>query len=165
MIQRFVKRPVIIEAMQVTDTHSAREACEWINRNGGSAGEWVTSPNVYIETLEGTMTAREGDWVIKGVKGEFYPCKPDIFEATYEPAVAIPRALEGKETPEEGIKEGWGIYRPGDRTRHFYSEGRSLCRRVGFYAAHLFVDTGATTPGEGGCKACFKRLRKRRFGV
>ena len=38
-----------------------------------------------IETLEGNMTAKVGDWIIKGVKGEFYPCKPDIFAATYEP--------------------------------------------------------------------------------
>lgn len=38
-----------------------------------------------IDTLEGTMETRQGDWIIKGVKGEFYPCKPDIFEATYEP--------------------------------------------------------------------------------
>ena len=41
---------------------------------------------VVITTLEGEMTASPGDWIIKGVKGEFYPCKPDIFEATYEPA-------------------------------------------------------------------------------
>lgn len=38
----------------------------------------------YIKTLEGTMTANKGDYIIKGVKGEIYPCKPDIFEATYE---------------------------------------------------------------------------------
>jgi hypothetical protein len=42
--------------------------------------EWM------IQTLEGDMWARPGDWIIKGVQGEFYPCKPDIFEATYEPA-------------------------------------------------------------------------------
>lgn len=39
-----------------------------------------------INTLEGTMTANSGDWIIRGVKGELYPCKPDIFAATYEPA-------------------------------------------------------------------------------
>ena len=43
---------------------------------------------VYIPTLEGTMTAKPGDFIIRGVKGEFYPCKPDIFAATYEPAGA-----------------------------------------------------------------------------
>lgn len=41
--------------------------------------------SLYIPTLEGTMEAAPGDWIIKGVKGEFYPCKPDIFEMTYEP--------------------------------------------------------------------------------
>jgi hypothetical protein len=39
---------------------------------------------VVIETLEGNMTADKGDYIIKGIKGEFYPCKPDIFELTYE---------------------------------------------------------------------------------
>ena len=43
------------------------------------------SGHLLIGTLEGTMAAAPGDWVIKGVAGEFYPCKPDIFEATYEP--------------------------------------------------------------------------------
>lgn len=41
-----------------------------------------------LSTLEGTMRANLGDWIIKGVKGEFYPCKPDIFEATYEPFIS-----------------------------------------------------------------------------
>lgn len=42
--------------------------------------------SLHIETLEGRMTAQPGDWIIRGVQGEFYPCKPDIFEQTYEPA-------------------------------------------------------------------------------
>lgn len=46
---------------------------------------WQTNEAVVIETLEGTMRADPGDWIITGVKGEVYPCKPDIFEATYEP--------------------------------------------------------------------------------
>lgn len=46
-----------------------------------------SAPNeIEIHTLEGRMTAQIGDWIIKGVKGEFYPCKPDIFAATYDPA-------------------------------------------------------------------------------
>jgi len=49
-------------------------------------GAEVMKLPVVIETQEGDMTARPGDWIIKGVKGEFYPCKPDIFEATYESA-------------------------------------------------------------------------------
>lgn len=45
---------------------------------------YLNEGKIYIETLEGTMCANEGDYIIKGVKGEFYPCKPDIFELTYE---------------------------------------------------------------------------------
>lgn len=50
-------------------------------------GIGVSGGSVYIPTLEGTMSAAPGDWIIKGVNGEFYPCKPDIFEKTYEPIV------------------------------------------------------------------------------
>lgn len=45
---------------------------------------WKTDRKIYIETLEGTMEARPGDWIIRGVNGELYPCKPDVFEKTYE---------------------------------------------------------------------------------
>lgn len=44
----------------------------------------ITDVEMEIETLEGTMKANKGDWIIKGVKGELYPCKPDVFEMTYE---------------------------------------------------------------------------------
>lgn len=57
--EKFMKIPVEIEAYQ-------------------------TDEEVYIETLEGVMKAEKGDWIIKGVKGELYPCKPDVFEMTYE---------------------------------------------------------------------------------
>lgn len=50
-----------------------------------------------IRTREGTMTANSGDWIIRGIKGEFYPCKPDIFDATYEPA----DATQPKESPND----------------------------------------------------------------
>jgi hypothetical protein len=65
---------------------------------GGEAQDAAPSGNVYapgllsINTLEGKMWASEGDWIIRGVKGEFYPCKPDIFAATYEPATPQPPA-------------------------------------------------------------------------
>lgn len=45
----------------------------------------ITSAYIMIDTLEGRMKASLNDWIIKGIKGEFYPCRPDIFEATYEP--------------------------------------------------------------------------------
>lgn len=55
---------------------------------------WLHAPVDYglIETLEGNMVVTPGDWIITGVKGEHYPCKPDIFEATYEPAVVLTEA-------------------------------------------------------------------------
>lgn len=61
---KFRKKPVVIEAVQTQERQE-------------------------IHTLEGTMVAEPGDWVITGVKGERYPCKPDIFAATYEPAEEV----------------------------------------------------------------------------
>lgn len=87
---KYRKKPVVIEARQIPATFDYDETCEilgWINDNGGVAGPIDEGPNVvYIATLEGEMEASLGDWIIRGVRGEFYPCKPDIFEATYERA-------------------------------------------------------------------------------
>lgn len=85
---KFRKKPVVIEAVQLTRKYFSN-ALNFIpiNKIGKyNSGEFVED-YCYIEfgTLEGKMTASEGDWIIKGVKGEYYPCKPDIFEATYEP--------------------------------------------------------------------------------
>lgn len=90
---RFRKRPVEIEARQWDGTaEGAGPIIDWILSGDRSAryhDERDASPGarteIAIDTLEGTMMARPGDYVIKGVQGEFYPCKPDIFEATYEP--------------------------------------------------------------------------------
>lgn len=83
---RYRKKPVVIEAI--------RNDGEWepiIGCLDGSAGSRSVitrddDGSLNIETLEGTMRADVGDYVICGVKGELYPCKPDIFDATYEPA-------------------------------------------------------------------------------
>jgi hypothetical protein len=85
--RQFRKKPVAIEAMQLIDdlrNHTA--IATWITLNGGDVDVPFAEPCLYILTLEGRMRADIGDWIIKGVKGEFYPCKPDIFEATYEAA-------------------------------------------------------------------------------
>lgn len=86
MPRQFRKKPVVIEAMQFTGTNGA-EIEKWTGGEAIVSGP--SSPDfkehLNIATLEGGMEASPGDWVIKGVKGEFYPCKPDIFEATYEP--------------------------------------------------------------------------------
>lgn len=76
------KKEVVIEAQQFDSTKSESLA-EWCGARIGREGSF---PCLYIQSLEGEMRADAGDWIIKGVKGEFYPCKPDIFLATYEPA-------------------------------------------------------------------------------
>ena len=92
---QFRKKPVVIEAVQHNGTHErAQEIIEWINSstpnfNPADSSTWTVSVyygEIKIRTLEGEMTASKGDWIIRGVKGEFYPCKPDIFAATYDPA-------------------------------------------------------------------------------
>jgi hypothetical protein len=81
----FTKKPVQIEAREHTGSaSSAAGLIKWIVDQGGEAsaiGEFLL-----IETLEGRHRANPGDWIIRGVKGEFYPCKPDIFAATYDPS-------------------------------------------------------------------------------
>lgn len=92
------KRPVVIEARQLTgvDVLDA-EVYRWVERNTqGSFDPWATeipasgvsvAPGtgfMLIATLEGVMQAKLGDYIIRGIQGEFYPCKPDIFEASYE---------------------------------------------------------------------------------
>lgn len=84
---KFRKKPVVIEAVQL-NRKFFEAALDFIPKESVgkyNSGEFVED-YCYIElgTLEGKMTALEGDWIIKGVKGEYYPCKPDIFEATYE---------------------------------------------------------------------------------
>lgn len=83
---KFRKKPVEIEALRLTE-EAAHDALLWI-RAGGAKANFVALQRfrgIDIYTLEGTMRADVGDWIIRGVQGEFYPCKPDIFEATYEP--------------------------------------------------------------------------------
>lgn len=82
MIKKYRKKPVEIEAIQ------------WNGKNATEVAEFTRGTDRYIEvendkivriqTLEGIMTASLNDYIIKGVKGEFYPCKPDIFEQTYD---------------------------------------------------------------------------------
>jgi len=77
---KYRKKPVVIEAVQFDGENTAdiHEFCE------GKALEPVGENYMEIVTLEGTMRASSGDFIIKGVSGEFYPCKPDTFEKTYE---------------------------------------------------------------------------------
>ena len=85
---KYRKKPVVIEAYQFKGSSSEASAIrDWMETgNPPMQGGMNTCDirDLKIETLEGAMTANPGDWIIKGVQGEFYPCKPDIFEATYE---------------------------------------------------------------------------------
>lgn len=82
---KYRKKPVVIDAWQLTKENVDTAILEWLDLDVVhifNAGQLFAE----IVTLEGVMQASEGDYIIKGVKGEFYPCKPDIFNATYEPA-------------------------------------------------------------------------------
>jgi hypothetical protein len=94
---RFRKKPVVIEAVQL-NWKNWNEVCDFLGEiisksnpaRYGEASDTCGEPgpdyiNLNIPTLEGKHTALHGDWIIKGVKGEFYPCKPDIFKLTYDP--------------------------------------------------------------------------------
>lgn len=86
---KFRKKPVVIEAVQFDGTPSG--AVDLFQEFEIPNARFVPSSNLqngelFIPTLEGVMMAAAGDWIIRGVKGEYYPCKPDIFAATYEPA-------------------------------------------------------------------------------
>lgn len=101
---KFRKKPVVIEAVHLTDA-TIHAAYSFVFDSPAldsriAADKWADYENLVraeglrIPTLEGEMRASIGDWIIKGVKGEFYPCKPDIFEATYEPAGLAANAEE-----------------------------------------------------------------------
>lgn len=75
---KFRKKPVVIEAIRFIGSNY-EEVREFIGQN-----TLCSDLSIVISTLEGDMVAQKGDYIIKGVQGEFYPCKPDIFNATYE---------------------------------------------------------------------------------
>ena len=85
---KYRKKPIVIEAIQLS-WNTWNEMCDFVGvgklvdgkPEGKLGGDNI---QLVIPTLEGLMTGNEGDFIIKGIQGEFYPCKPDIFEATYE---------------------------------------------------------------------------------
>lgn len=87
---KYRKKPLIVEAYQFIGNKVCTTLPRWLEDAHGR-GEVRYSPGVqeeeqklHVDTPEGTMTANLGDWIIKGVQGELYPCKPDIFAETYE---------------------------------------------------------------------------------
>ncbi len=102
----FRKKPVVIEAVLtrhlITDAeHHWDRLPSWF-RSEYEAGHLLIRPDgIDIKTLEGTMTANPNDWIICGVQGELYPCKPDIFSATYE---AVAEQEQGGRSTEGGTR-------------------------------------------------------------
>jgi len=84
-MKKYVKKPVVIEAVQyLTDNHE--EVCAFI---GDFPHRHIQQDEtIIISTLEGEHITRHGDYVIKGIAGEFYPCKPDIFKYSYEEIIS-----------------------------------------------------------------------------
>jgi hypothetical protein len=96
LAQRFRSRVVEIEAMLWTGGN-ALSLFRWCEQRGGSHRWRVDGPALFIDTLEGEMRADVGDWIIRGLEGEFYPCKPSVFARKYEPALPEPAP----------VREGW----------------------------------------------------------
>jgi len=96
---KYRKKPAVIEAFQLKDADFViLQILEWINPKDKQlatddgyrfrvADKVQSDKGIIITTLEGDMKANFGDYIIKGVNGEFYPCKPDIFEKTYEAVI------------------------------------------------------------------------------
>ena len=118
VIQKFRKRPVTIEAIRFHERRLG-ETIRDFERGAVAVAAWCggrfrsqskasdrTDVAYWIDipTLEGVMRARPGDWIIKGVKGEFYPCKNEIFEATYEPADGLSRGEQVNEWTAERLE-------------------------------------------------------------
>lgn len=90
---KFRKRPVVIDAVRVSDiialataSYAAERLPDWVIKGFDDRLLFIQplTEVVMVHTLEGDMRAEKQDWLIRGVRGELYPCKPDIFEATYE---------------------------------------------------------------------------------
>lgn len=82
---KYRKKPVVVEAVQFTG-ENLQEIAEFVSGSVEQTRFYdIKLGALTIHTLEGDMRANPGDYIIKGIKGEYYPCKPDIFEQTYEP--------------------------------------------------------------------------------
>lgn len=140
--QQFRKKPVVIEAVQWTGgPEAATPIIQWFLDNSDRCARYHeammnpdTTETIHIDTLEGVMGAMPGDWIIRGVAGEFYPCKPDIFEATYTAAEEAETCTTFELSPfqKEWISESiqnqfkeWGDPRPGKEISHLAYAG--LC--------------------------------------
>ena len=83
MMRKYVKKPIVIEAMQWTG-ENRKELFDFCSKSYIHYMPGSNVPELRVQTLEGSMIASVGDYIIKGIHGEFYPCKPDIFAKTYD---------------------------------------------------------------------------------
>ena len=80
-VEKYRKKPVVVEAIQWNiDEKTMKEVMKFMNKKTVQ----LSFGKLIIDTLEGKMLVGINDWIIKGIKGEFYPCEPDVFEKTYE---------------------------------------------------------------------------------
>jgi hypothetical protein len=112
---KFVKKPIVIEAFKWTGDEHQVEDPQWIidaikagivlihNAFRSNTGDLYMT----IKTLEGDHRANPGDYIIKGIKGELYPCKPDIFELTYQPVGSFSFALQALKDGHKVADESW----------------------------------------------------------
>ena len=110
MFRRFRKLPIEVSAIQWTDNNIQSVDAFF----GDDFHDWepLGSGAIEIRTLEGLMRVEVGDWIIRGIEGEFYPCKPDIFEATYEeifPDQDSPVEIPLTEDAGDLLEDAWGI--------------------------------------------------------
>lgn len=92
-VGKYRKKPVVIEAIRFVGTgKSSAEVSKFLDNYNSEWCQWRDNPldGGFIRTLEGKMEFGPGDWIVKGIKGEFYPVKDDIFEATYEQVAGWP---------------------------------------------------------------------------
>jgi len=124
---KFRKKPVEIEARQYLGDCTRYKLLQWINEGQYAKGRELvawTNDVLMIPTLEGPHRAEPGDWIICGVAGEFYPCKPEIFEATYEAVENSIKLDDSERQPCEVWTRVMGYFRPvssfnvGKKTEH-----------------------------------------------
>jgi hypothetical protein len=136
---KFRKKPVVIEAIQYTGENQG-EVASFVGKNlpvkihdlgGGTQGG---VPCLEIETLEGTMLAIPKDWIIRGVSGEFYPCKPDIFDKTYESSTTA-------RIHNEDIEKRFTHSRRRERQPEAYTEIREVAKQTAYRLISIVPDT------------------------
>jgi hypothetical protein len=152
---RFTKKPVTIEAIQWTgrnlreviaftdgppDTRTTHAGMAW-----DAYTDLVERDGLKIYTLEGKMLASPGDWIIKGVKGEFYPCKPDIFEATYSRAALASAPAQPADI--ENLRKALQFYADGE---HFIKSDDSAWDTVSGEPQNYWCDEAGTATVEDG---------------